>query len=98
MVGLGVGTVFGLSAKSKQSDADTHCNAADKCDPTGLALRQDGLSAATMSTVFFVVGAAAVAGGAVVYLTAPKGDTKTGLALSPAVSARDAGLVLRGRF
>ncbi len=98
VVGLGVGTIFGLSAKSKQSDADTHCNAADKCDPTGLSLRQDGLHAATLSTVFFVVGAAAIAGGAVVYLTAPKGDAKGGVALAPSFDAHEAGLVARGRF
>ena len=98
VVGLGVGTVFGLSAKGKQSDADPHCNAQDKCDPTGLALRQDGLHAATLSTVFFVVGAAAVAGGAVLYLTAPKGERKTGLALAPQVGAHEAGLSFAGRF
>ncbi len=98
VVGLGLGTVFGLSAKSKQSDAEAHCNAADKCDPTGLGLRQDGLHAATLSTVFFVVGTAAVAGGAVLYLIAPKGDAKAGLAVAPALSARDAGFILRGKF
>lgn len=100
VVGLGVGAVFGLSAKSKQSDsnANGHCNAADACDGTGLALRQDALGAATLSSVFFVVGAVAVAGGAVLYLTAPKGDKRSGLAVAPSLGAGHAGLFAQGSF
>ncbi len=96
VVGLGVGTVFGLSAKSKYNDSDAHCNANDQCDATGLGLRSDGMTAATVSTLAFGVGAAALVGGAVLYFTAPRGARTT--ALLPAIGPQGASLSLRGSF
>jgi hypothetical protein len=74
IVGLVVGGLFGLSAKSKldDSNASNHCDAANTCDATGLGLRSDAKSAALVSTIGFVVGTAAVAGGAVLWFTAPR--------------------------
>jgi serine/threonine-protein kinase len=98
VVGVGLGTVFGLSAKSKldQSNQDNHCDKADTCDPTGLALRHDASSAATLSTVMFVVGGVALTGGAVLYFTAPRPTTTVGLAIAPAPGGGAA--LLRGSF
>src|SRR5882672_3860083 len=47
VVGVGLGAVFGLGAKSKlnQSNSDGHCDAADTCDATGLSLRSDASNA-----------------------------------------------------
>jgi serine/threonine-protein kinase len=86
VVGVVLGAVFGLSAKSKldQSNQNGHCDSADTCDPTGLSLRHDAGSAATLSTVLFVVGGVALAGGAVLYFTAPRPSTTVGLAIAPA--------------
>jgi hypothetical protein len=77
VVGVGLGAGFGVAAKSKldASNAQGHCDASDKCDSTGLSLRSDALSAATISTVAFIVGAVALGGGAVVYFTAPSPRT-----------------------
>jgi serine/threonine-protein kinase len=76
VVGLGVAGIFGLVASSKldDSNADGHCHGADgnHCDPIGTSARNDARDAATVSTVAFIVGLAAVAGGAVLYFTAPK--------------------------
>jgi len=98
VAGVALGTVFGLSAKSKlnQSNQDNHCDKADTCDPTGLALRHDASTAATLSTVMFVVGGVGLAGGAVLYFTAPKPATTVGLALAPAPGGGAA--LLRGSF
>jgi hypothetical protein len=73
VVGLGVGVAFGVSAISKQneSDADGHCDAANTCDDTGLALRGEAITAATVSTVGILAGGAALVGGVVLVLTAP---------------------------
>ncbi len=74
VVGLGVGTYFGLSAKSHldDSNANGHCTPDNRCDPIGTQARNDAKSAALVSTLAFVGGAALIAGGAALYLTAPK--------------------------
>jgi serine/threonine-protein kinase len=99
IVGLGVGAIFGLKASSKQSESNNssdpqYCNADDKCGPTGLSLRDSALGSATASTVFFVIGGLAVAGGAVMFFTAPKAKPTTGLVVAPSLG----GLVARGAF
>jgi len=66
-----VGAVFGAKASSTWSDAKDACG--DGCAPgsRGYQLRDDARGQATISTVGFVVGGLAVAGGAVLFLTAP---------------------------
>jgi hypothetical protein len=88
LVSLGVGSAFGLVAMGKENDAThNHCQSDGvHCDSTGLQLGQDAHTDATASTVFFVVGGAALAGGLVLYFTAPKGDgapTTVGLRAAP---------------
>jgi serine/threonine-protein kinase len=89
IVSLGVGGVFGLSASSKKSDAlDGHCNDMFQCrDQAGVDLVKDAQSAATISTVAIGIGAAAVAAGVVLYVTAPSGETEkaTAVRVTPVV-------------
>lgn len=100
IVGLGIGTAFGLVAKSKLDQSnDGHCHGANLCDPTGVQLRSDSLSAALVSTIAFTVGVAAVAGGVVLWLTAPKAQNASpSVGLSPLVTDRLGGLSLHGTF
>jgi hypothetical protein len=95
VVGLAVGTIFGLSAMSKNDEAASRCRTETLCDAEGLRLDSEGRDAATVSTVAFVVGLAAVGGGVALYLTAPQSR-----APSNAVVVRAAGLgaVLGGTF
>jgi hypothetical protein len=73
VIGIGIGTVFGLSAMSKENDATkNHCDSTDHCDPQGVQLGKDAQSAATASTIAFAVGGVALAGGVLLYFTAPK--------------------------
>ncbi|HEY8038326.1 MAG TPA: tetratricopeptide repeat protein [Polyangiaceae bacterium] len=73
VVGLGIGSAFGLVAMGKENDAlNNHCPNQPQCDATGVQLGQDAKSAATASTVAFAVGGVALAGGLVLYFTAPK--------------------------
>ena len=71
VVGIGVGTAFGLSAKSTYDKSAAHCNG-DHCDSAGHDYRRSALDKASVSNVAFGVGAAALIGGAVLWLTAPK--------------------------
>jgi hypothetical protein len=95
VVGVGLGTVFGLSSKSKHDAAQPNCNG-DVCNKDGLAARNDAISAGNLSTVFFVVGAAGLAGGATLWLTAPSSASSVGLA--PAAGPGGAGVTLRGKW
>ena len=72
VVAIGVGTVFGLRAKSKWDDArDGHCRDDGGCDLAGVELTRSARKAGDISTVAFLIGGAAIAGGVVLYLTAP---------------------------
>ena len=75
VVSMGVSTILVLGARSDYRDAvDQHCNAANQCDPIGLDATQSARTRANVATIFFGIGAAAVATGAVLWFTAPSGD------------------------
>ncbi len=74
VVGVGVGTFFGLRAFSKNGDAEEQCPNARCKDDNGLALTDEAKNAATAANIAFGVGLVALAGGVVLYLTAPSGD------------------------
>ena len=95
VVGIGVGGAVGLMAKSTYDKSDPHCNG-DHCDATGHDFRESGLSKATVSDVAFGVGAAALIGGAVLFLTAPK-DERTAV-VTPIVGPNLALVSLRRSF
>jgi hypothetical protein len=100
-VGLVVGTILGLQALSKNSDANSgHCGSsagfsdANACDSQGLGLRKDAVDAANLSTIGFAAGGALVVAGAVMWLVAPSGRVQA----APALSTGSAGVVMRGNF
>ncbi len=91
VVGLAVGTIFGLEAKSKNDDALKDCRTPVLCSPAGLSLTDDARSAATVSTIAFAAGGAAVAAGAILWATAPsRASTSMGIRAIP-VFARSYG-------
>ena len=97
VVGIGVGTFFGLRAFSKNGEAEDHCPNGICQDPQGPGLTDDAKNAATAANIAFGVGLVALAGGVVLYLTAPSGD---GTAQSGALHARvgPGSIVLGGSF
>jgi hypothetical protein len=70
VAGVALGTVFGLKSKAKHDLADSHCNGSNCTDDDGVRLRSEAISAGNLSTVSFVVGAAGLAGGALLWFTA----------------------------
>ena len=65
IVGVGVGSFFGLRAVSRNNDSDDFCNASNRCSDQGLALRDQALVDARISTVSMAVGVVGLAAGAV---------------------------------
>jgi len=70
LVGVGVGTAFGLMARSDYKDSKQHCRVDDPnlCQPEGMALRESAIKNGNISTVAFVVGGVALAGAGVLWL------------------------------
>jgi serine/threonine-protein kinase len=96
VVALGVGTVFGLKAMSNADDARTEC-------PNGVCNSEQGQkdadaahTQATISNVSFVLGAAAIATGAVLYFTLSKQKTQVGVL--PLFDQSSVGLAVRGKL
>ena len=90
-IGIGTGVFFGLAAKSKRDDSNAgHCQANDFCDPQGLSLRQDAISAATASTIAFAAGGLALAGGIALFVLAPKAAQNASIIVRPTPSGASA--------
>jgi hypothetical protein len=100
VAGVAVGTVFGLTAMSKNNDAmqPQNCRTATLCTASGLALTSDAKDAATLSTIAFSVGGAALVGGGVLWFTAPSRHA-TGVAalrVRPALTPSYGGVSVAG--
>jgi hypothetical protein len=82
VAGVALGTVFGLKSKSKHDEAASHCSGSTCSDTDGVSLRSDAISAGNLSTVSFVVGAAGLVGGALLWFTAaPSKESATQVGL-----------------
>ena len=84
VVAIGVGAFFGARAMSKNDDAkkDGLCDGGGCGKKEGVELTEDAQSAATLSNVFVIGGAALAATGVVLYLTAPTAEAPAAAALS----------------
>lgn len=99
LVGLGVATYLAIDANGDYDDAfAAHCSAALKeCTAVGQSAIDDARSQGTAATIVGGIALAAVATGAVLYLTAPK-DTGEAprTAVRPLLWDGGAGLVISG--
>jgi hypothetical protein len=74
VVAVGVGSIFGVKAMNRNDDSKPHCQQ-NVCDPTGVKLNDEAKSAATVSTVLFGVGLAAIGAGAWLFFSRPQAST-----------------------
>ena len=95
LIGLGLGTYFGLRASSTYHDASARCPTSSSCDDEGVAGGKDAHSQATIATVALVAGGALLASGIIVYLTAPRQGS---VSLQPVAGAGMAGLRVGGAW
>ena len=86
VVGLGVGSYFGLQTFSKQNESEDHCNGT-ACDQTGVDLRNEASTTATLSTIGFAVGAVGVGAGIVLLLTAGGSEDDSAIWIAPGVGS-----------
>jgi serine/threonine-protein kinase len=71
VVGIGLGTYFGIAALHNNSSSKDNCQPDPNiCTDSGYNQRQDALRDARISTVSFVAGAALLTTAAVLYFTA----------------------------
>ncbi len=102
VIGVGIGSVFGLLASSAWSNAknacggDTsHCTDVSSADSYKSTANTDG----TISTIGFIAGGVLVAGGAVLFFTGKPHDSGAAVvSIAPAWSPGQGGVALRGTF
>ncbi|MEO6601448.1 MAG: tetratricopeptide repeat protein [Polyangiaceae bacterium] len=94
LVGLGLGTFFGLRAGSDWSEAKSDCsNYPNGCSGQSVSLQSSAKSKATVSTVAFIAGGVALGVGAVLWITADTGKKeRVALGFGPGAA------FLRGSF
>lgn len=97
LVGLGVGSFFGIKAIQRNNDATRNygCSGSICTDPRGLDVTDDARKAARISDIAFVAGGALLASGVVLFIAAPR-RPETGLLLAP--TSAGATLSMRGAF
>ncbi|HEY2518264.1 MAG TPA: hypothetical protein VGI39_45660 [Polyangiaceae bacterium] len=102
LVGVGLGTGFGISARSNLTKSHEDCNTS-LCTQQGWSAATSEMSTATtqatISTAAFIAAGAFLATGALLYFTAPTGpSTNSAFTLAPAVGSGTGGLLVQGTF
>lgn len=75
--GIGAG-VLSILAASKNSDSKDNCDSerANSCNPAGVSAREDAKNLANLATIAGIVGAVGIAGGVVLYISAPSSSER----------------------
>jgi hypothetical protein len=102
IVGVGVGTFFGLRAISKRGEAEDHCSQG-RCSAEAYSLNDDAKGAANVSNVAIGLGVVAIGVGAFLLLTAPSSSSSAGartrrLVVAPDARPGHAGVAIGGRW
>jgi hypothetical protein len=103
---LAVGTVFGLVARSKESQSEQYCKPTDNtsCQHPGIVLLDEAKRDAMIANVAFIVGSLELVTGAVLYATAPQPNSSehpkqaSNVRIMPLAAPTAAGLLVAGRF
>jgi hypothetical protein len=100
VVGLGVGAAFALSAKSQYNTSLGSCEPGNPnvCNGTGVSQRNDARSAGDVASVAVTVGAVALAGGAVLWFTAPRAGQPPSSAARIGIAPTPGGAVVQGAW
>jgi hypothetical protein len=102
VAGVALGSVFGAIASSKWHSSQTECPMAGCTDHAQAVTDHDSATnAATVSTVAFVAGGAALATGVVLFFTASRNEASpstVGVRVVPSVGPRAGGFLLQGVF
>jgi len=85
VVGLGVGGVFGMLAINKNDEAKELCGDSTTCpfESGGEAATDQAKTNALISTIGMAAGGVLLAGGAILYFTAPSGEEVAKISVTP---------------
>ncbi|MEN9581457.1 MAG: hypothetical protein RJA70_4466 [Pseudomonadota bacterium] len=83
LIGLGIGTGFGVDALSKNDDSSGECDGDNQCTPTGVELRGDALASARLATIGLIAGSALLGTGLVLLVTSNSDRESISLQLNP---------------
>jgi serine/threonine-protein kinase len=97
---LGVGAGFGIDSLRKRENSKDFCQG-NVCEPEGVHLRQQAIDSGDVATITTIAGGAALVGGIVLLLTAPKSTPgeapRTGsIRALPQVATNGGGLTITG--
>jgi hypothetical protein len=100
VVGLGLGTYFGISALKGKSDTNDACPNETCIDPASYDKRHSAVASGNISTIAFVAGGVLAATGTTLFIIGRPHGTETGpkAQLVPLVGPRDTGVVFVGNF
>jgi len=105
VAGIAVGSVFGWMAHSSWSSSQSECPSAANCPQHTQAVsdHDSATTSATLATIAFAAGGAALAAGGVLWFTAPRSEsgrsaTTSSVRLAPGVGPGSASLVVTGVF
>jgi hypothetical protein len=99
IVGLGVGSAFGVAALSADKTASGECQSSTVCTQPGADDSRTAHQRATVSTVSFAAGGALFVGGALLVLFAPHGTPTQGrIVVAPGFTASSQELFVTGAF
>ena len=99
VVGLGIGSYFGVKAIAKNSDAESHCPRGNQCDDAaGESLTKEAQRAAVLSNITIGLGAAFAIAGVVLYLSHESREQAARVELHPLIGRDLAGIGLGGAF
>ena len=102
LVGIGVGSYFGVRAYQKNKDAKDKYDCSGNTCPNpngaaGVALTDSALDKARISNIAFAAGGGLLVAGVLIYALSPA-RTESALVVAPALAQNGAGLTLRGGF
>lgn len=83
VVGVVVGSIFGLKSKSDHDEAEKYCDGSRCTDPRGVTAGNAAHSAGNVSTVAMIIGGVGLAAGVTLWLTAPKAQVNAALQVTP---------------
>jgi hypothetical protein len=105
LVAIGIGAGFGADATGKHNASKAACPARRECSPNAIELENAARGSATGSTAALIAGGVALAGGAVLFLTAGwpfgasgAGEKKSGAAVTVRATAQGAMMTIQGGF